>query len=217
MNTFTRPAPQALAPLRRRASLQRLLTVAAISVAMPLLAACSSDSGSTAASAAPGTTAPIASSSADASAAPTIAANGDPFCDLAVKAQADQKQLDTTTSEFTTLMTSVVSGTAPVADLNAWGSTLYALAESSVTFYDDAAPYVAGTDVAADFVAMKGFVTSYSMQLAAMARDATDGQTFMTQVGTFAQTPEVKAAITTAPDAGQRVGAYITTRCPTAG
>jgi hypothetical protein len=114
-------------------------------------------------------------------------------------------------------MTSVVSGTAPVADLNAWGSTLYALAESSTTFYDDAAPYVTGTDVAADFVEMKGFVTSYSMPLAAMARDATDGQAFMTQVGTFVQTPEVKAAIATGPAAAQRVSAYITTRCPAAG
>jgi hypothetical protein len=223
MNNVTRLAPPALAPLRRRASLQRLLTVAVIGLALPLLAACSSDPGSTGSSGSsrptvtPRTATPTTSAAADPATSPTIAANGDPFCDLAVKAQTDQRQLDSTTSEFTTLLTSVVSGTAPVADLNAWGSTLYALAESSTTFYGDAAPYVAGTDAAADFVAMKGFVTAYSMPLAAMARDASDGKTFMTEVGTFVQTSEVKAAITTAPAAAQRVAAYIANRCPAAG
>ncbi len=99
---------------------------------------------------------------------PTIAANGDPFCDLAVQAQADARQLDNATGEFSTQMTNVVSGTAPVSDLNASGSTLYDIANSSTTFYDDAAPYVAGTDAESDFVEMKGFVTTYSMPLALM-------------------------------------------------
>jgi hypothetical protein len=217
MNTVTRLAPPALAPMRRRASFRRLLTFAAIGIALPLLAACSSNSGSSASNEAQGMPSSTTAGGTGPSASPTIAANGDPFCELAVKAQTDQRQLDSTTSEFSTLLTGVVGGTAPVTDLNAWGSTLYALAESSTKFYGDAAPFVAGTDAAADFVAMKGFVTTYSMPLAAMARDASDGKTFMTEVAAFAQTPEVKAAITNAPAAGQRVGAYIATRCPAAG
>ena len=115
------------------------------------------------------------------------------------------------------MLTSVVSGTAPVSDLNAWGSALYDIATSSTTFYDDAAPYVAGTDTESDFIEMKGFVTSYSIPLAEMARDATDGEAFITQVGTFVQTPEVQTALTTGPAAAQRVAAYITDRCPAAG
>ena len=219
MNTVTRLAQPAPAPLRRRASVKRLLTVAAIGLCLPLLAACSSgsDSGSSESSPTPATSSATTSDATDGFATPTIAANGDPFCDLAVQAQTDAQQLDSTTSEFNTLLTSVVSGTAPVADLNSWGSTLYALAESSTTFYDEAAPYVAGTEAEVDFVEMKGFVTAYSIPLAAMARDATDGEAFITEVGTFVQTPEVQAAITTGPAAAQRVAAYITDRCPAAG
>ena len=221
MNTVTRLALPAPAPLRRRASVKRLLTVSAIGFCLPLLAACSSDSasnsGSSESSPAPATSSATTSDATDGFATPTIAANGDPFCDLAVQAQTDAQQLDSTTSEFNTLLTSVVCGTAPVADLNAWGSTLYDLAESSTTFYDDAAPYVAGTDAEADFIEMKGFVTAYSIPLAAMARDATDGEAFITEVGTFVQTPEVQAAITTGTAAAQRVAAYITDRCPSAG
>ncbi len=197
-----------------------MLTVAVIGLALPLLAACSSDSGSSDSSAAAGSlspaTATATATATDGFATPSIAANGDPFCDLAVQAQADARQLDSTSSEFNTLMTSVVGGTAPVSDLNAWGSTLYDIANSSMTFYDDAAPYVAGTDAESDFVEMKGFVTAYSIPLAAMARDATDGQAFLTEVGAFVQTPEVQAAITTGPAAAQRVAAYITDRCPAA-
>lgn len=217
MNTFNRLDLPAPAPLRRRASVKRLLTVAAIGLSLPLLAACSSDSGSSESSVAPGASSPATSDATEDFATPTIAANGDPFCDLAVQAQTDAQQLDNTTSEFSTLMANVVSGTAPVAELNAWGSTLYALAESSTTFYDEAVPYVAGTAAEADFVEMKGFVTTYSMPLAAMARDSTDGEAFITEVGTFVQTPEVTAAITTGPAAAERVASYITDRCPAAG
>jgi hypothetical protein len=134
-----------------------------------------------------------------------------------VKAQDDARETDATTGEFQDLMANVVAGTAPVADLNAWGSTLHDLATSSLTFYDDAVPYVAGTDAEADFAATRGFVNDYSIVLADMARDATDGQTFITDVSAFVQTPEVKSAITTGPDAAQRVATYIADRCPAAG
>ena len=201
----------------RVATVRRSLTVAAITLALPLLAACSSDAGASDSTAAPGTSSPATAAAADGFATPTIAANGDAFCDLAVQAQADAQQLDDTSSEFNTLLTSVISGTAPVADLNAWGSALYDIANSSTTFYDDAAPFVAGTDAESDFVEMKGFVTSYSIPLAEMARNATDGEAFITQVGEFVQTPEVQTAITTGPAAAQRVAAYITDRCPAAG
>ncbi|NTV38762.1 MAG: hypothetical protein HGA51_02220 [Demequinaceae bacterium] len=217
MNTVTRLASPSLAPLRRLTSVQRLLTVAAIGLSLPLLAACSSDSGSHDTSAAPVTGAASTAPPTDGFATPTIAANGDPFCDLAVQAQADAQQLDDTTSEFNTLLTSVVSGTAPVADLNAWGSTLYDIANSSATFYDDAAPYVAGTDAESDFVEMKGFVTAYSIPLAAMARDASDGEAFITEMSLLVQTSEVQSAITTGPAAAERVAAYITDRCPAEG
>lgn len=203
--------------VHRKATVRRLLTVAAIGLALPLLAACSSDSGGSGSRTAPGTGSPATPAATDGFATPTIAANGDPFCDLAVQAQADAQQLDDSSSKFNTLLTSVVSGTAPVSDLNAWGSALYDIATSSTTFYADAAPYVAGTGAESDFVEMSGFVTSYSIPLAEMARDATDGEAFITQVGTFVKTPEVQTALTTGPAAAQRVAAYITDRCPAAG
>lgn len=216
MDTVTPLAPPALAPLRRRGPVRRLLTVAAIGFALPLLAACSSDTGLSDSSAAPVTSSPATPAPTDGFATPTIAANGDPFCDLAVQAQAEASELNSATSEINTLLTSVISGAAPVADLNAWGSMLYDISDSSKTFYDDAAPYVAGTDAESDFVEMKGFVTAYSIPLAAMARDATDGEAFITEMASLAQTPEVQAAITTGPAAAERVAAYITDRCPTA-
>lgn len=217
MNTSPPLATRSLASPRLRASAKRLLTITVIGLALPLLAACSSDSGASDSSAAAGAPSAATSAATGDAATPTIAANGDPFCDLAVQAQADAQQLDSASSEFGTLMANVASGTAPVADLNTWGATLHDIASSSTTFYDAAAPYVAGTDAESDFVAMKGFVTSYSIPLAAMARDASDSQAFLTQVGTFVQTPEVQASITAAPAAAQRVAAYIADRCPAAG
>ena len=220
MSTLTRMSSQSLTPLTRRPSARRRLTVALIGLSLPLLAACSSGSDSPAASdgvALPGTGVQATAVPTEGAATPTIAANGDPFCDLAAKAQADELKMNDATAGFQDLTTNVVSGTAPIADLNAWGSTLYDLAENSAGFFGDAAPYVAGTDAESDFAAMKGFITTYSMGLAAIARDAKDGESFMTDVSAFVQTPDVQTAMTSASTSAGHVSTYILDRCPAAG
>lgn len=216
MNTSTRLSPSAPSP-RRRAAARRLLALAGLSLALPLLAACDADSDSPSSVAASATAGAPTPSATSGSVEPSIAANGDPFCDLAVKALDDARATDVTTSEFQTVMVNVAGGTAPIGDLNDWGSTLHDLATSSLKFYDDAVPYVAGTEAEADFAATRGFVNDYSIVLADMARDATDGEVFISDVAAFVQTPEVQSAITTGPDAAQRVAAYIDGRCPAEG
>lgn len=213
MNTLAPSAAPTSSRRPARAHGVRVLAFAALALATPLLGACSSDGGDDATGAStPPASAPAGETTS--APAPTIEANGDPFCDLAVTALEEAKALDATTGEFQALLTGVVSGTAPIEDLHTWGEALKELGTSSLTFYDESAQYVEGDPAAADFAATRQFVADYSIPLAQMAIDAPDGTAFIANVGAFVETPEVKAAITSGPEAAQGVSAYITERCP---
>lgn len=223
MNTLMPPAAAQSASLpMARSRAARAVTALAFAVALPLVTACSSGDPAASSATASGTpagaatTSPAPTPSASPFATPTAEANGDPFCDLAVAAQADAIATEATTAQFETLLPGIVDGSAPISSLNAWGAELAALTESSLEFYVEAAPYVAGTEAEGPFTAMSSFIRDYSMPLATLAATATDSNAFIEGVSALVTAPGAQETIYLGPEAAAEIAVYIAERCPAA-
>ncbi len=216
MNTEIRLSPASTVPLRHGSSARHRLTAVLLGLSLPLLAACSSSPATPATTDASGPTTAAATSDSN-TPTPTVATNADAFCELAVQEKAnsaDNAAAMATLSEFINI---VVSEGPPLADLNAWGSDLYVIAGRSAAFYENAAPYVAGTDVESDFAVMKTFFMTYTAPLAEIGRDSSDASTFLADASAFFQGPDVQASMTAAPTASQHIANYIAKTCPAIG
>ena len=217
MNTLSPFAAAAALVRPSRFAARRLVVAAAMAMTLPLLTACSSDGSPTDSGAGtPGATADTAATTAPVSDAPTptIGTDGDPFCDLAVGAQADALAAQEFTASFEPVISGIASGTAPIGDLNAWGTELGEHTQRALDFYDAAGPYVEGTDGEGPFTALETFTREYSLALATMAATATDSNAFLTEFADFVQTPELRDTILLGPAASTSVAEYITDRCP---
>ena len=223
MNTLLSQAAPPSAPrsaLHSRAA--RALTVLTLAVALPLVTACSSGNTDSSASPATASRTPAGASldpsntaaSASSFATPTAGANGDPFCDLAVAAQVDALATEATTAQFETLLPGIVDGSAPIGSLNAWGTELAALTQSSLDFYVEAGPYVAGTEAEGPFTAMTAFLRDYSIPLANLAATATDSAAFVEGLSALVSAPGAQQTIYLGPEAAAVIAPYISERCP---
>ena len=187
--------------------MKRLIAATVVALALPLLAACSSDGGPSPTDEALAPT-PDATESAG---APTIA-GGDEFCDLAVASVPVGTAIEAQTADMSTRIVEAL-GAGDMATINAWGSELAGLDEQMLQFYADARPYIEGDSVEGAWNLMEQFTRDYSLAVAQEAANATDPTSFTARLGEIVQDPEIQAAVNFSPAAASTIHDYIVTRC----
>ena len=186
--------------------------IAALAATALALTGCSGsdDDASTAPTSGPTTVADGPTSSAK----PSIGNLDDPLCAAAQESLAVADTLESTAGDLQTMLQDPTFLTSTdVTALNAWGEDMLTLSGKTLTFYQTGVDETAGEDVNADFVALTGFVSDYTITLAQAAADAASPAEFMTTIQTAFADASVQDAATGAPAAGQNVATYLLDRC----
>ena len=186
--------------------------IAALAAAALALAGCtnSDDDASTAPSPTPTTVAEGQTSSP----APSVGNLDDPLCAAAQDSVSVATTLESTAGDLEAMLQDPTFLTSDdVSELNGWGEDMLTLSNETLKFYEIGVDETEGEDVNADFAALKGFVSDYTVTLAQAAADAKSPAEFVTNIQTAFADPDVQAAASGAPAAGQNVATYLKERC----
>ena len=183
--------------------------------AVLLLAGCSGGSGdnSNSASPSPSHTSTVVAEGPTSSPAPSVGNLDDPLCAAALDNMTDANNLESSTSDLTTMIQDPSFLTGDAKKLNQWGDDMLELTSSTKAFYVLAIKETKGDDVNADFVTLSDFVEKYSVALANAASTAKTPAEFLTTIQKLYSAEDVTAASKAAPAAAQNAATYLSTRC----